>query len=609
VVFLFIILFAKLWYMAVLKTDYYRGLAQRNHVRVIPLVAPRGLVYDRDGRVLVDNIEGSNLVLFLDKTNDLAATFQFLEGLNVSPGLLEERLRVARRYPKYQSLVIKENVSMKEMAYVLSHQAEHPELAVIEEPRRIYRYGRLAAHALGYVGEISEKQLRSAEFSGKRAGDVIGKYGIERSYDRVLSGTDGRRRRLVNSVGRTVQELGSVEPVSGRDLRLTLDLDLQLVAESELGDDPGAIVAFDPHSGDILAMASRPAFDPNAFATRISLTEWNRLVTSPDYPLQNRVIQGQFSPGSVFKVIVALAGLERGLVDEQTAVHCSGGVMLYDRFFHCWNAQGHGTVTLTGAIQHSCNTYFYLLGQKLGIGQLEQFSRSVGLGRPTGVDLYGEAVGLVPSEAWKRETTGRRWYAGETISVAIGQGPVNVTPIQLARAIGIVATGQAPTLHLAAGAERLPPSSASILTPPQFDQEHLKLVRDGMSLVVNQSGTGSAARMGGFEVCGKTSTAQTIGSTTLASLSPAQAAHFQPNAWFVGFAPRDRPEIMVAVIIQRGGGGGAAAAPVAGRIFQAYFQKYHAAPVGALEIASSRDVQNMAGDQSQLAPTADTTAR
>jgi penicillin-binding protein 2 len=571
---MFLVLAGKLWYMAVLKADYYREQARLNQVRIIPMIAPRGVILDREGRVLVDNVETSNLVLFREKTENLTNTFEFLRGLNLSDEQLEARMTAARSYPRYQSLVIKDNLSLEEIAYILAHQNEHPELAIVEQPCRTYRYGELAAHALGYVGEVSDYQLKQQEFAGHRAGDIVGKYGVERTYNRGLAGVNGKRRLLVNSVGRTIEELQSVDPSPGDPLTVTLDLDLQLIAETELGDDPGAVVAFDPVKGDVFVMASRPAFDPNAFATRITRSEWARLNSDPDYPLQNRVIQAEFSPGSVFKVVMALAGLERGIIDAHSTVRCGGGVTLYGRFFRCWKPEGHGTVNLSEAIRQSCNVYFYLLGQKLGIDQIEEFSRRVGLGEPSGVDLPGESRGLVPSEQWKKRTTGQKWYAGETISVAIGQGPMNVTPIQLARAVGAIASGHVAIPHLSSEGRRDSLVSPATQRPTFFEVDHLRAVRDGMWRVVNEFGTGRAAQVRGFEVCGKTGTAQTIGNTARAALSREAAAKFQPNAWFVGFAPRDNPEIVVAVIVQRArAGGGGVAAPIAGKILRAYFEK------------------------------------
>ncbi|HXK58557.1 MAG TPA: penicillin-binding protein 2 [Acidobacteriota bacterium] len=580
-VLVFLVLFGKLWYIAVLKSDYYKDLAKQNQIRIIRLLAPRGLLLDREGRVLVDNVESVNLVLFLDKADDLEEVFEFLRGLDMTEEELNERMQAARRHPKYQGLTIKENLSMAEVSYVLAHQNEHPELTIVEEPRRLYRYGELAAHALGYVGEISARQLEQPEFKGYHQGDIIGKCGVERTYNRNLSGKDGQRRLLVNSLGRAIEELHSIEAIPGKSLSLTLDLDLQMVAEAALGDSPGAVVAFDPIHGDILVMASRPAFDPNLFATRISRQDWVRLSNDPNHPLQNRVIQAEFSPGSTFKLIMAIAGLESGVVNENDTVFCPGGISLYGHYFHCWKPGGHGRVNLSDAIRQSCNVYFYTLGQKLGIGQIEHYSKLLGLGQFSGVDLFGESVGLVPSEQWKERTKGEKWYAGETISVAIGQGAMNVTPMQLARAVGMIATGQAPPLRLVKDKRVYRPPATAVATSgsvPIFHEKNLQAVRNGMWRVVNEYGTGRAAMVRGFEVCGKTGTAQTISKAARAKLPPEVAAKFPSNAWFVGFAPRDNPEIVVCVIVQGGDSGGGVAAPVAGKIFQAYFDKKYQRP-------------------------------
>jgi penicillin-binding protein 2 len=582
----FLLLAGKLWQLTVLESERLGELARRNQVRLVPLIAPRGLIFDRDGRVLVDNTQASNLVLFRRRAANLEETFSFLEGLAVSRQHVNERLLASRNYPRHQGVVLRENLSVNEKAYILSHQAEHPELVIAEAPRRVYRHGPLAAHALGYVGEISERQLEMAEFNGSKAGTIVGKSGAERTYNRFLTGRDGHRRIRVNSRGEAQELLQVAPPAEGKPLHLTLDLDLQLVAEEALGDDPGAVVAFNPQTGEILVMASRPAFDPNDFAVRISASKWQDLISDPDYPLQNRVTQSTFSPGSVFKVVMALAGLEKGLVDEKSAVFCGGGVNLYGHYFRCWKPGGHGHVSLAQAIQQSCNVYFYLLGQKMGIDTITDFSLRVGLGRTSGLDLFGEASGLVPSVAWKMKATGQRWYAGETISVSIGQGPMNVTPIQLGRAVGVISTGRSPMLRLVKDPALIAARTDSSAPPqPAFDPEHLDIVREGMWRVVNQWGTGRAAKVTGFEVCGKTGTAQTIGSARRATLSKEFAARFEPNAWFVGFAPRDNPEIVIAVIVQRGGSGGSVAAPIAGKVFQTYFEKHRMKPSGPVELA------------------------
>ena len=568
-------LFLRLWHLDVVKFEHYRVLAERNHVLTVPMDAPRGVISDREGRVLVDNANAFNLVLYRNEVEDLEGTLSFMvEGFKLTRKELDQRLKGARHYSIYQPLVIKKHLSIDEITFLLARQTEHPELAIVSQPRRTYRYAKLAAHVLGYVGEVSRKQLELPEFSDNSAGDVVGKYAIERVYNSHLSGKDGYKKVLVNSVGKKLEELGHIPAQAGKDLKLTLDLDLQEVAERELDDRRGAIVALRPQTGEVLAMASRPAFDPNLFTARISQKDWDNLVRDPDHPLQNRAIQSSFAPGSIFKLVMALGGLEKGVVGLETSVYCSGQINLYGHSFRCWNKNGHGRVTLRESLRQSCNIYFYRLGQKLGIDHISEISSRFGLGQRTGIDLGGEILGLVPSTQWKRKIFGTPWYPGETISVSIGQGPVQVTPIQLARTVSIIAAGEAPPIHLVR--EPLAMRTQKVRADVRLSPEHQQFMREAMWSVVNQYGTGRAARVAGFDVCGKTGSAQTIGRASRQKLSKEQAAKFKSNAWFVGFAPRDLPEIVVVVLVEKGGGGGSTAAPLAGKLLKAFYEKYKA---------------------------------
>lgn len=566
-------LLGRLWYVSVIRYEQFSGLAERNHVRTIPLPAPRGIILDREGRILVENSYGFDLALFRDEDPDVEKTIRFLgAGLGLAEESLRERLADSRQQSVYRPVIIQENLSLKDIAYLMARRSEHPELEIFKSPRRVYPYGPLAAHLIGYVGEVSRRELESEEFARNRPGDLVGKYGIERTYNRRLTGIEGRQRVLVDSRGKSLGELVTEAPIEGEELTLTIDLDLQRAAEDALGEDEGAVVGLDPNNGEILVLASKPGFDPNSFVGRLSVAEWRELLENPQKPLQNRAIQGTFAPGSIFKLVVALAGLERGLVERRSSVFCNGSVTLYGHPFRCWNPYGHGRVTVVEAIQHSCNVYFYLLGQKLGIDQLAEFSRRLGLGEPTGVDLPGEAAGLVPSRAWKRRTTGHPWYPGETISVSIGQGPIDVTPIQLAQAVGTLSSGKVPSLHLVRdfAPVRLPTAAGE---QTAFTPRNLEAVREGMWRGVNQHGTGFGARVEGLEVCGKTGTVQTIGRSTRAKLGRSRTAKHEPHAWFVGFAPCDDPQFVVAVLVQRGGSGGSSAAPIAGRLFHLFESK------------------------------------
>lgn len=572
-VLLFLGLFLKLWHLTVVDFTDHSVAAERNRARTVPVRAPRGVIYDREGRVLASNLNAFNLVVYRSEAPNLDATADFLvDGLGLGRQSLEQRLAVTDGYSPYQPLVVKKGLSMAEVAYLLSRKAEHPELDVLAEPRRSYPYGELAAHVLGYVGEASRVQLETAEFSNFRPGDIVGKYAVERVYNRHLAGRNGSQKILVDSLGRTLDELERVPPEEGAALELTLDLDLQMVAERQLGGRRGAVVAFDPRNGEILAMVSQPAFDPNRFAARISRQEWNRLVGDEHHPLQNRALQSTFAPGSVFKLVVALAGLEWGDIDPSRSYFCGGGVTLYGNRFRCWKKGGHGSVALREAIRSSCNVYFYLLGKSLGIDLISGFGHAIGLDKPTGIDLVGEVAGLVPSKDWKQRTYRQRWYRGETVSVAIGQGPVHLTPLQMARMVGILATGSAVPLHVARNRS---PKSQRRRIPPSVDisNDNLDLVREAMWEVVNHFGTGRAARVKGFDVCGKTGTAQTIGRAGLSRVAEEEVSRFTANAWFVGFAPQKFPEVAVVVLVEAGGSGGAVAAPIAAKVLQVFHDK------------------------------------
>lgn len=558
----------QLWRLTVIDSAYYRELAERNRIKVVRLRAPRGPIVDRWGRPLAENAPSFNLYLTRENVRDLDRTIAFLvRRLGIAEGEVRERLAATQGYPAFQPLLLRQGLSLAEASVILAHTADFPELQVLDEPRRFYPRGSLAAHVLGYVGEISEEELRERENQSRRLGDWIGKAGVEKIFDSKLTGRPGTVHQLVDSRGRVLGEVDRRPPEIGERLRLTLDLELQEVAEAALGDRLGSVLAFDTRTGEVLALASHPTFDPNWFAERIEPDRWRELTTDPYRPLFNRAIQAALSPGSIFKVVVALAALDAGLITPEWSVYCAGGTELYGRYFRCWFAGGHGRVNLYEAIRNSCNVYFYTLGQRLGIERIAAFAERLGLGHPTGIELPGEVSGIVPSPTWKRLELGLPWYAGETVSVAVGQGALTATPAQLARALAAVATGRLVDLHLVAR-DRLRRQ------PLQLNPDHLAVIREAMWRVVNREGTGRAAAVAGFDVCGKTGTAQLVRRETWEQLSEEKKRLFAPNTWFVGFAPRDDPWLAVAVIVQRGESGGHTAAPVAGKVFEAAFHLY-----------------------------------
>jgi penicillin-binding protein 2 len=570
----FAVLGVRLWWLQILQGAEYTRMAEQNRIRSIQVVAARGPILDRNRTPLVDNRPSLNIVLYRELMKDLPATTEFItRNLAVPADELAAQLRRHKRSGTYQPIVIKEDVGIEDVSVVESHKREHPEIQLQPEPRRLYRFNNLAAHVLGYVGEISEDDLVKNVFPGVQGGELVGRAGVERTYNQCLMGYNGAREVLVDSIGRELGIVAEKEATIGGDLQLTIDYDLQAQAETLLAGSVGTIIAMDPRTGEILAMADAPSFNPNSFSPRISPREWNALTTNPDRPLQNRAIQNTYPPGSIFKLVMAEAGLDEGFVDETFHVVCHGSEVFYDRVFHCWNEGGHGYVNLETAIMQSCNIFFYTLGQKMGIDIIAAHAKALGFGEDTGIDLPGENSGILPSPEWKAKEKKEKWYAGETISVSIGQGPIRATPLQVLRAVSAIATdGKLVTPHLVMHAEKGPvPASWPTVQLP-VKSENAARIRAGMWGSVNSGGTGHSAALPGLDICGKTGTVQVIGAERKKELKT-DSADVANHAWFAGFASRDNPEIAVIVFLEHGGGGGAAAAPLAREIFKTYFAK------------------------------------
>ncbi len=572
----FILLLAGFAYLQLVQSSRYADLAERNRIRLIPLVAPRGRILDRDGRLIVDNTSAFSIALLRENVKDLKnALGPIASGLGLEADAVADRLNHFKNAPAFQPIVIKEDASQADVAFVESHRLEYPELEVFLVPRRTYPKDGLASHVLGYVGEVTGEMLDSGEYANLQSGDVVGRTGIEKVYDDYLTGRDGYKRVVVNSRGKEVGRLDQVNPVSGHQLKLTLDLDLQRVAEEAVGDRMGTVVVLNPQTGEVLAMVSHPNFDPNEFAGRMTAEEWRAIQDDPRNPLLNRAIQSRFSPGSVFKIIMAAAGMEAGTVNPSTTYYCGGSINLYGNVFHCHGGKGHGTVGLHQAIVNSCNIFFYNVGKTLGIDRISYYAHKFGLGDKTGIDLPNEDPGLIPSPEWKRKVKGQPWFLGETISVSIGQGAVGVTPLQLARSVvGIAMGGVFERPHLVNISDNQ--GLKTIASGPadekfQLKTETVSQIANGMWGVVNEGGTGSQARLPNVEICGKTGTVQVISAATRAKHTV--NGEFGNHGWFVGFAPREHPEIAVAVIVEHGGYGGDISAPIAREIFKTYFDK------------------------------------
>lgn len=565
VLLVFSVLLIGFWRHQIVQSDYYRQLAEKNRVREVRLVAPRGRIYDREHRILADNRAVYNLLLTRENSpRPPGETARMLApGIHATEEELLDAIAKGASQRAHKPILIAEGLSNAEVAFVLARQYEMPEITIDFRPERRYENDQMAAHVLGYVSEVTASQLRSPEFSGRRTGDVVGQTGLERQYDRILQGTDGIRSVVVNTTGREMGLIGEVLPVPGQDLVTTIDLDIQMAAETALAGQTGVAVVLDPHTGEVLALTSQPAFNPAAFSRGIDQSEWSSLMSDPRRPLQNRAIQNQYAPGSIFKIFMTAAGLEEGVVDLDDRTMCHGHTTLYGNRFHCWYAPGHGSLTIRDALIHSCNVFFYLVGDRLGIDRIAEHAFAMGLGRPTGIDLPGENPGLIPTREWKRNVASAPWYPGDTISVSIGQGAVSLTPLQLTWAVGGVAAGGLATPHIV-------PRDVVEETdraPYPLGPETIQAVQEALWGVVNGGGTGGRARVAGFDVAGKTGTAQVV-SSGAAGDDPT----LQPHGWFVGFAPFDDPEIAVGVFVENGGSS-SAALPVAQQIFQAYFDK------------------------------------
>ncbi|HEY2798483.1 MAG TPA: penicillin-binding protein 2 [Thermoanaerobaculia bacterium] len=562
------------WVVQIVRGDYYFTLSENNRFRSVKITAPRGYILDRNGAPLVENEPAYTLHLYRREARNLDASIAFIvELLKLDPSQVRSRVERGRRDPEFLPISIAENLGIEEVAAVEAHAIEHPEFAITVSQRRLYKHGGSAAHALGYLSEATPDQIKSAG-NLYTVGDWIGQKGIEGSYERLLAGANGERRVIVDSHGREVSEANRMEATPGQNLFLTLDVRLQDAAEEYFKDKVGSVVAMDPTTGEILALVSSPSYDPNWFMRRVTSSEWSSLLENPDRPLQNRAIQNMYSPGSVFKPFVAYGALAQNLVDPTMRVFCPGYATFYGRQFHCHKKGGHGWVNLRDAIKESCDVYFYTLGQKLGIDRIAEISTSFGFGEPTGIDFGSDKAGLVPSEEWARVKRGARWYPSETISVAIGQGPLLVTSMQVARALsGLLEGGRLPTPHLFYSSQD-PSTKAQLRYKAEFHQgielspEKLAIVKDGMWAVVNEpGGTAFGSRVKNFEMGGKTGTAQVLGRETRERTN-VKGKDFDTHAWFMGFGPVDKPAMVVVVFVENGGHGNLAAAPLAKTLFE-----------------------------------------
>jgi penicillin-binding protein 2 len=577
------------WILQVVDHAKYDEMAANNHLRTIPLRAPRGVLFDRNGRVLVENRDSFTIVIVREQTLDLAETIHVLAGATDAD---EKRLRdVVQRHlkePVFRPIPVIEHATLAQVAAVMARRIELPGVLVQQVPARAYPIDGLAAHLFGYVSEIQESELDQPEFAGLPAGAIVGQAGLEKTYNGLLMGRDGKVDVVVNSKGREIDQLQKEDPTDGVRLMLTVDYDLQHALDQAFKANgfAGAAAFLDPRTGEILALTSQPEYDPNDFANGLDPAIWSHLNRDPQKPLQNRLIQGRYSPGSTFKIVMAIAALSEGIITPDFKVDCRGSLTLYGHVFHCDKKEGHGVLDLRHALEQSCDVYFYQLASMMKIDTIHAYADELGLVGRTGIDLPSEGESLVPSTEWKLRTTGDRWYPGETISVGIGQGQVSVTPIALARMAAAVANGGTiVTPHLlkatddGEGWKNVDGPAPRSIGPIRPDA--LEPVRDGLWLAVNGEGTAARARIEGHDVVGKTGTAQVI------SLEGAKAAaksglNLRDNSWFVFYAPRDHPTIAGVVFAEHAGWGATAATPIARYVLDTFFAKQEGRPLPPL---------------------------
>jgi len=577
------------WVFQVAQHQKFREMAENNHTRRLPMPAPRGILFDRHGTVLVDNQYMYNITLDREQSRNIGETLRVLErATGVPEADLRETLNRRRGEPSYRPLVLIENATEAQVIAMLARRSDLPGVSFENLPTRKYPASDMAAHLFGYVSEVNEAQLSRPEYEGLEAGARVGQAGVEQAYNKLLMGTDGGRAVAVNSLGREIFEVDKDYPLEGRRLQLTIDADVQRATEEGFRHFKynGAAVILDPRSGEILSLVSLPAYDPNEFALGIDPATWRSLTTDRLRPLQNRALQGRYSPGSTFKIAVAVAALEEGVITPERQVFCPGGANFYGRFFNCWLAGGHGSVNMRHALERSCNTYFYTIGNMLGVDRIHKWSSLLGLGEPSGIDLPNEVRGLVPSTEWKQRVMKEKWYPGETISVAIGQGQVSVTPLSMAVMMMTVANGGTRyTPHVLKAVDEGKGWTPVPAPPPQsvahMKQSTVDALHEGLWMVVNAAGTGGRGKIVGYNVAGKTGTAQVVSNQGRAAAARA-GVDVRDHGWFVFFAPHDKPEI-AGVIFAEHAEHGYLGAPIAKYAMETYFAKKEGRPLPSLQ--------------------------
>ena len=574
---MFMLLLMRLWYLQIVESENFKDLSESNRLRLVPVAASRGTLFDRNGKVLVNNRPSFSVAAMPQEVKDKERLFERLARLLGIPGAeLMAKWEKRKGRAKYHPVILASGITRDQLEILEENRLSLPGIDVQVHPVRDYPNGILASHLFGYLGEMSEKDLGSEPFQQYNPGDYIGKSGLERAWEKELHGADGGRQLEVDAMGRVLRTVSEVSPAVGNSLVLTIDLDIQKTAEEAFGEMAGAAVAMDVNTGEVLAFVSKPDFDPALFAERLPPKQWQQYLADTRHPLENKALKGQYPPGSTFKVITALAGLEEGLIDPNSTVSCNGSYAMGNKTFKCWNKRGHGVVNLKKALRESCDVYFYKLGERLGVDKIAYYAKKFGLGMSLGIGLENEKGGLIPSTDWKEKKYKKKWLRGETIPVSIGQGYVLMTPIQLASMISTVAnegTVFRPQLVkriMDPEGKTLKEFKPEIVTTTVIKPQSYRLVKEGLFAVVNEpGGTAGVARLSEVKVAGKTGTSQVVKLRDKKGATPYQ---FRDHALFIAFAPYEKPEIAVAVVVEHGEHGGSAAAPIAARILRKYFE-------------------------------------
>lgn len=589
-IFFFAVIISRLWYLQIQKGADYRELADSNRVRYLEVAAPRGNIVDRFGREVVTNRPSFNVVWVReDNKIDDEWLKKVTRVLDIDVSELLEKIRKMAHNPGHIPVRLAEDIDWETVARIENNRMNLPGIKIEVVPLRVYHWGNLASHLIGYLGEINKKELEAADPNIYRGGDLVGKMGLERLREKDLRGEKGRNYMEVNALGFEQRNLKGMEPLPGNDLRLTLDMELQKTAEDILATEEraGAVVALEPNSGRLLVLASAPALHLDEFVGGISHKAWNAMLENPHHPLVNKLVQGQYPPGSTYKPITAVAGLAEGVVTPDSVIYCPGHYRFGNRTYRCWKRGGHGAVNLKRALAESCDVYFYQVGQRLGVDRLAKYAKQFGLGKRTGVEMEHEKAGIVPTAAWKKKRFGKVWQEGETLSIAIGQGFNLVTPVQLALMTAALANGG--TLYKPALVEEVRDPDGHVIdsfTPVVLERlsgqgRNLKLVREGLVEAVNgKRGTGRKARVSNKKIIvgGKTGTAQVVRLKQYIHLKEKDIPYkYRDHALFICFAPAENPEIVVAVVIEHGLHGSSAAAPIAGAVLEKYFSSRYPA--------------------------------